>query len=77
MKPRLHTVLVLVSLLVVTLIVVAPTTHPKNGVWFTRESEVSYIEAVCYDVNHGLPTPRPFLLDDGRPLAFSCSVPGA
>jgi hypothetical protein len=64
-------VLVSISIVGLALLILA---HPKNG---GPEAERSYIETVCYDLNHGLPTPPPFHLDSGESLAFSCSVPTA
>jgi hypothetical protein len=50
--------------------------YPKND-GPTSPEAVRYIETVCYDENHGLPTPPPLHLDNGEPLAFSCSNPAA
>jgi hypothetical protein len=64
-------VFVSISIVGLTVLILA---HPKN---VGPEAERSYIETVCYDVNHALPTPPPLHLDSGESLAFSCSVPTA
>jgi hypothetical protein len=76
MKRWLYALLVLVSLSVATLVVVT-VTHPESGIPYTPEAVRSYVEAVCYDMNHGLPTPTPIQFDNGQSIAFTCSVPDA
>ena len=75
MKPWSVIAVVFVSMSIVGLTVLI-LAHPKNG-GPTSPEAVRYIETVCYDVNHGLPTPPPLHLDDGESLAFSCSNPAA
>jgi hypothetical protein len=75
MKPWSVIVVVFVSMSIVGLTVLI-LAHPKNE-GPTGLEAVRYIETVCYDVNHGLPTPPPLHLDSGESLAFSCSVPAA
>jgi hypothetical protein len=76
MKRRSVIVVAFVSISIVglTLLILA---HPQIGGPTSPEAERSYIETVCYDVNHGLPTPPPLHLDGDESLAFSCSVPSA
>jgi hypothetical protein len=72
---RWSVAVVFVSIWIVGLTVLI-LTHPKNG-GPTSPEAVRYIETVCYDVNHDLPTPPPLHLDSGESLAFSCSTPAA
>jgi hypothetical protein len=67
-------VFVSISIVGLTVLILA---HPKNGGPTSPEAVRSYIETVCYDENHGLPTPPPLHLDDGETLAFGCSNPAA
>jgi hypothetical protein len=71
-KPWLYAFLVFVSLSLVAFGLFSLAIDARRA-----QAERSYVEAFCYDLNHGLPTPPPLRFDDGTSLAFSCGVPGA
>jgi hypothetical protein len=72
MKRRLYALLVLVSLSVEATVTLVTVTHLKHGIPYTLETVRFYIEAACYDENHGLPTPT-IQFDNGQPFAFGCA----
>jgi hypothetical protein len=76
MKRWLYALLVLVSLSVEATVTIVTVTHPKHGIPHTPETVRFYIEAVCYDEIHGLPTPT-IQFDNGQPIAFGCAPPDA